>query len=120
MAQCIEQCDCDVCTERQRFNAFKRAFRIANLYIARKGGDKYYKTVRDAYQAHITGCTIDRFLKPCNQDTPAPHVPLSHIRYSAKLRSDSYYKATHAATQAQSAIDPFLKKRDGETTEGRL
>ena len=117
MAQCLEQCDCYVCKsqqERERFNAFKRAFRIANLYIARKGGDKYYKTVRDAYQAHITGNTIDRFLKPCNQDTPASHVPLSHIKYTAQIRSDRYYKAMRAANQAQvSTIDPFLKERDG-------
>ena len=112
MTQClVEQCGCDVCKERECQNAFKRAFRIANLYEARKKGNKYYKRLRDAYQAHITGCTIDRFLKPCNQDMP--HVPLSHIRYSAKLRSDRYYKVTRAATQAQSKIDPFLKQRDG-------
>ena len=120
MTQCLEQCDCDVCRERERHNSFKRAFRIANLYEARKCKNRYYKRSRNAYQAHITGCTLDRYLKPCNQDTPVSHVLLSHIRYSAKLRSDRYYKATHAATLAQSSIDPFLKQRDGETTEGRL
>ena len=116
MTQCLEQCGCFVCRsqqERDRHNAFNRAFRIANLYEARRGSNRYYKRLRDAYQAHITGCTIDRFLKPCNKDTPAPHVPLSHTRYYAKLRSARYYKATHAAKQAQvSTIDPFLKERD--------
>ena len=111
MTQCLEQCDCDVCKERECRNAFKRAFRIANLYELRSRKNRYYKRLRNAYKAFITGCTLDPYLKPCNHDTP--HVPLSIIRYSAKLRSDRYYKATHAATQAQSAIDPFLKKRDG-------
>ena len=113
MTQCLAQCDCDVCKERECRNAFKRAFRIANLYELRSKKNKYYKRLRDAYKAHITGSTLDRYLKPCNHDTPASHVPLSMIRYSAQLRSDRYYKATHAATLVQSKIDPFLKQRDG-------
>ena len=111
LTQCLEQCDYDVCKERECRNAFKRAFRIANLYELRSRKNRYYKRLRNAYKAHITGCTLDRFLKPCNHDTP--HVPLSITRYTAKLRSEKYYKATRAATSAQSSIDPFLKQRDG-------
>ena len=111
MTQClVEQCGCDVCKERERRNAFIRAFRIANLYELRSRKNRYYKRLRNAYKAFITGCTLDPYLKPCN-DTP--HVPLSITRYTAKLRSDRYYKATHAATLVQSKIDPFLKQRDG-------
>ena len=113
MTQCIEQCNCDVCKERKHRNAFKRAFRIANLYELRSRKNGYYKRLRDAYKAHITGSTLDRYLKPCKHDTSSPHVPLSMIRYSAQLRSDRYYKVTHAATLVQSKIDPFLKQRDG-------
>ena len=78
MTQCLEQCDCDVCKERERRNAFIRAFRFTNLYELRSGKNRYYKRLRDAYKAHITGCTLDRYLKPGSQDTPAPHVPLKH------------------------------------------
>ena len=111
MAQCLEQCDCDVCKERECRNAFKRAFRIANLYELRSRKNMYYKRLRKAYKAFITGCTLDPYLEPCNHDTS--HVPLSITRSSAQLRSDRYYKATHAATLVQSKIDPFLKQRDG-------
>ena len=110
MTQCLEHCNCDVCKERECRNAFKRAFRIANLYELRNRKNRYYKRLRNAYKAHITGSTLDHYLKPCKHDTP--HV-LSIIRYSAQLRSDRYYKATHAATLVQSKIDPFLKQRDG-------
>ena len=112
MAQCLEQCDCGVCRERKQRNAYKRAFRIANLYELRSRKNRYYKRLRNAYKAFITGCTLDPYLKPCNHDTS--HVPLSITRYSAQLRSDRYYKATHAATLVQSSIEPFLKHRDGE------
>ena len=66
MTQCLEQCDCNFCRskqERQRYNTFKRTYRIANWYIAKKRGDRYYNTVRAAYKARITGNTLDRFLK---------------------------------------------------------
>ena len=35
MTQCLEQCGCDVCKERERRNAFIRAVRIVNLYELR-------------------------------------------------------------------------------------
>ena len=102
MACFFLKCDCSVCSkqDRERFNAFKRAFRIANLYMARTGGDKYYKTVRDAFHSRITGNTIDRFLKPTNssQDPPS-HDPLSYIRYTAKIHRDRYYKAMKPCVQ---------------------
>ena len=75
------------------------------------GKNRFYKRLRNAYKAFITGCTLDPYLKQCNHDTS--HVPLSITMYTAKLRSDRYYKATHAATLDQSKIDPFLKQRDG-------
>ena len=52
--------------ERERYNAFKRTFRHANWYIAKKRGDRYYRTVHAAYQAQITGSTLDRFIKESN------------------------------------------------------
>ena len=56
---------CSVCSkqERERYNTFKRTFRRANWYIAKKRGDRYYNTVRAAYKAQITGSTLERFLK---------------------------------------------------------
>ena len=103
------QCTCDACSEeRKRYNTFKRLFRINNWFFHRQGGEKYYKSVRSAYQAHITGNTIDEFLKSGSRDlTP------SFIRYTAKRRSERYYNYLRAAKQAQSTLDPSLKERDG-------
>ena len=71
MTRCLEQCDCYVSgskQERERYNTFKRTFRLANWYIAKKRGDRYYNTVRAAHKAQITGSTLDRFLK--ERDAP--------------------------------------------------
>ena len=69
MTRCLEQCDCYVCRskqERERYNTFKRTFRRATWYTAKKRGDRYYNTARAAYKAQIIGSTLDRLLKERN------------------------------------------------------
>ena len=98
------QCTCDACSEkryseeRKRFNTFKRLFRVNNWFFHRQGGEKYYKSVRSAYQAHITGNTIDKYL-----NTPFETSSV-FIKNTAMRRKEKYHKHLRAANQAQTKI----------------